>query len=368
VSHHNDVVLWAFLLNPQTGPPMSQLILEAEYQAFLTHIKQYYQKAQLKAAYAVNCEMIQFYWRLGQMIIEKKAQTAWGSNFLRQLSKDLQAEFPATKGFSVSNLERMRKFASLYPDLISAQAVRELPWGHIVVLMEQVKNFEAREWYANNALKNGIARSVLIIQIEQGLYERQGKHAHKMTNFAERLPSPQSDLAIQLFKDPYDFRFLPVTEEAKELEIENSMVNHLSKLFLELGTGFAYMGHQYPLTIEGTDYFLDMLFYNVVLRCYFVVEIKAVEVKPEHIGKLNFYLAVVDDVLKKPEDNPTIGLLLCKKKNKMVAEYALKRTDGAIGIAEYLLLHELPKDLRKKLPDTHLLEAKLAEKIESKEP
>lgn len=346
---------------------MSQLVLETEYQAFLAHIKQHYQKAQLKAAYAVNCEMIQFYWRLGQMIIEKQAQTAWGSKFLEQLSKDLQVEFPGTTGFSVRNLKYMRKFAQLYPE-IGQQPVAQLPWGHIIVLMEQVKDPEAREWYASNALKNGIARSVLIIQIEQGLYERQGKHVHKMTNFAERLPSPQSDLAIQLFKDPYDFRFLPVTEEAKELEIENSMVNHLSKLFLELGTGFAYMGRQYRLTVEGTDYFLDMLFYNVILRCYFVVEIKAVEVKPEHVGKLNFYLAVVDDVLKKPEDNPTIGLLLCKKKNKIVAEYSLKRTDGAIGIAEYLLLHELPKDLRQKLPDTNLLEAKLAEKIESKEP
>jgi YhcG PDDEXK nuclease domain len=177
--------------------------------------------------------------------------------------------------------------------------------------------------------------------------------------------SPQSDLAIQLFKDPYDFRFLPVTEEAEELAIEKSMVNHLSKLFLELGSGFAYMGNQYRITIEGTDYFLDMLFYNVHLRCYFVIEIKAIEVKPEHVGKLNFYLAVVDDLLKKPEDNPAIGLLLCKKKNKVVAEYSLKRTDSAIGIAEYLLLHKLPKDLKQKLPDTGLLESKLAEKMET---
>lgn len=345
---------------------MNQLLLEPEYQALLTHIKQHYQKAQLKAAYAVNHEMIQFYWQLGQMITEKQTKATWGSKFLEQLSKDLQAEFPGTTGFSTRNLKFMRQFAQLYP-IIGKQPVSQLPWGHIIVLMQQVKDHEAREWYANNVLKNGTSRSILTMQIEQSLYERQGKNAHKMTNFAERLPSPQSDLAIQLFKDPYDFRFLPVTEEAQELEIEKSMVNHLSKLFLELGTGFAYMGNQYRLTIEKTDYFLDMLFYNVHLRCYFVIEIKAVEVKPEHVGKLNFYLAVVDDLLKKPADNPTIGLLLCKKKDKVVAEYSLKRTDGAIGIAEYLLLHELPKDFKQKLPDTNLLETRLAEKMEIKE-
>ncbi|MDF3055365.1 MAG: hypothetical protein K0Q74_1272 [Gammaproteobacteria bacterium] len=347
---------------------MNQLVLEPEYQTFLAHIKQHYQKAQLKAAYAVNREMIQFYWQLGQMIIEKQEQSAWGSKFLEQLSKDLQAEFQGTAGFSKTNLERMRKFAKLYNKLeFTAQAVPQLPWGHIVVLMQKVKDPEAREWYANNTLKNGIARSVLTIQIEQNLYERQGKDAHKVTNFAERLPSPQSDLAIQLFKDPYDFRFLPVTEKAKELEIENAMVANLRELFIELGTGFAYMGHQYKITVGEDDYFLDMLFYNVHLSSYFVIEIKTTAVKPEHIGKLNFYLAVVDDLLRKPHDNPTIGLLLCKKHNKLVAEYSLKRTDGAIGIAEYRLSHKLPKELEESLPDLDLLEAKLIEKLDIEE-
>jgi predicted nuclease of restriction endonuclease-like (RecB) superfamily len=345
---------------------MQHLILEPEYQAFLTHVKQKYQKAQIKAACAVNYEMIQFYWQLGQMIIEKQDQTAWGSKFLEQLSKDLQTEFPGTTGFSKRNLERMRQFANLYDHLeFATQAVSQLPWGHIIVLMQQVKDPDAREWYARSVLKNGTSRNVLLIQIEQNLYERQGKNSHKKTNFNERLPLPQSNLATQLFKDPYDFRFLPVTEEAEELEIEKSMVNHISKLLLELGTGFAYMGNQYRITIEGTDYFLDMLFYNVYLRSYFVIEIKAGEVKPEHVGKLNFYLAVVDDLLKKPEDNPSIGLLLCKKNNKVVAEYSLKRIDGPIGIAEYLLLNELPKDLKQKLPDTDLLESRLTEKMET---
>lgn len=218
-------------------PNVTQLTVSVEYQAFLTDIKQRYRSAQLKAAYTVNQEMIQFYWQLGSQIVEKQAQTAWGSKFLAQLSHDLQKAFPSTKGFSVSTLERMRKFAICYPREIPAQAVRKLPWGHIVLLIEQVKDTEAREWYATNALKNGISRSILALQIEQDLYSRQGKQAHKITNFQDRLPSPQSDLAIELFKDPYDFRFLPVTEAAKEQEIEQAMTHHLSKLFLELGTG-----------------------------------------------------------------------------------------------------------------------------------
>lgn len=341
---------------------MTTLTIDTEYQAFLTDIKQRYRSAQLKAAYAVNREMIQFYWHLGKQILEKQTMATWGNKFLDKLSKDLRADFPGTKGFSVSNLERMRKFATLYPEEISAQPVRELPWGHIVVLIEQVKDPQARDWYASNALKNGIARSVLTMQIEQNLYARQGKQEHKITNFQDRLPPPQSDLAIQLFKDPYDFRFLPVTEDAAEQEIENSMVAHLSKLFLELGTGFAYMGNQYKITIDGHDFFLDMLFYHVRLHCYFIAEIKAVELKPEHVGKLNFYLAAVDDLLKTPADNPSIGLLLCQKKSKVIAEYALKRTDGPIGIAEYRLMHELPKELKSELPSTEVLESELAEK------
>ncbi len=337
---------------------MSQFLQDTDYQAFLTHIKQHYRSAQLKAAYAVNHEMIQFYWLLGKQILEKQKQAQWGSKFLEQLSHDLQSEFPGTGGFSVRNLKYMRLFAQTYPE-IGQQPVAQLPWGHIIVLMEQVKDAEARDWYAANCLQNGISRSVLSLQIEQDLYSRQGKSAHKVTNFAERLPSPQSDLALQLFKDPYDFRFLPVTEAALEQEIEQSMVAHLSKLFVELGTGFAYMGNQYKVTVDGDDFFLDMLFYHVSLRCYFVVELKATEFKPEHVGKLNFYLAVVDDQLRSPGDNPSIGLLLCKKKNKLVAEYALKRTDGPIGVADYRLLHELPKELADQLPPAEMLEAKL---------
>src|SRR5260363_413552 len=308
---------------------MEHFAVDTDYQAFLSDIKQHYRSAQLKAVHAVNQQMIQFYWHLGKRILEKQAQAAWGGKFLEQLSQDLRADFPGTQGFSVRNLHYMRKFAALYPEIVQ-QPVAQLPWGHLVVL------------------------------IEQDLYARQGKQAHKLTNFAERLPAPQSDLALQLFKDPYDFRFLSVTESAAEQEIEQSMVNHLRKLLLELGTGFAYMGNQYKLTVDGQDFFLDMLFYHVRLRCYFVIELKATELKPEHVGKLNFYLAVVNDVLRAPEDHPSIGLLLCRKKSKLVAEYALKRTDGPIGVADYRLLRELPQELQAILPPTEILESRLS--------
>ncbi|CCD29342.1 Conserved hypothetical protein DUF1016 [Candidatus Glomeribacter gigasporarum BEG34] len=339
--------------------PMEHFAVDTDYQAFLSDIKQHYRSAQLKAVHAVNQQMIQFYWHLGKRILEKQAQAAWGGKFLEQLSQDLRADFPGTQGFSVRNLHYMRKFAALYPEIVQ-QPVAQLPWGHLVVLIEQGKDSAARDWYAANVVQNGISRNVLATQIEQDLYARQGKQAHKLTNFAERLPAPQSDLALQLFKDPYDFRFLPVTESAAEQEIEQSMVNHLRKLLLELGTGFAYMGNQYKLTVDGQDFFLDMLFYHVRLRCYFVIELKATELKPEHVGKLNFYLAVVNDVLRAPEDHPSIGLLLCRKKSKLVAEYALKRTDGPIGVADYRLLRELPQELQAILPPTEILESRLS--------
>lgn len=337
---------------------MSKFFLDPEYQAFLLDIKHRYKNAQLKAACRVNHEMIEFYWGFGKSILENQAKTAWGSKFLTQLSKDLQTEFLGTKGFSPRNLHSMKKFAEIYPSILQ-QPVAKLPWGHIVLLLDQVKDSEARDWYAQNALKNGIARSVLNLQIEQDLYGRQGKNAHKVTNFPERLPLPQSDLALQLFKDPYDFRFLPVTEEAAEQEIENAMTNHLSKLFLELGSGFAYMGKQFKLTVDGTDFFLDMLFYHTRLRCYFIVELKTTEFKPEHVGKLNFYLTAVDELLKNPSDNSSIGLLLCKGKSKVIAEYALKRTDGPIGIADYRLMRELPENLADELPSVESLQMEL---------
>lgn len=352
-----QIVVIGNMKNSETNLMTTNTIISGkEYQEFLVEIKNQYRSSQLKAAFSVNKEMIQFYWELGNKIIEKQAATQWGSKFLEQLSTDLRREFPGTGGFSVRNLKYIRTFAKTYAT-IGQQPVAQLPWGHIIVLMQQVKEPEARQWYAENTLKNGIARSVLMMQIEQDLYGRQGKHEHKITNFEDRLPKPQSDLAIQLFKDPYDFRFLPVTEEAEEIKIENALVANIQKLFLELGKGFAFMGSQYKITVGESDFFFDMLFYNVHLHCYFIVELKATEFKPEHAGKLNFYLAAADEFLKKSQDNPSIGLILCKKKDRTVAELALKKTDGAIGIAEYRLSKDLPDSLANVLPSKEALES-----------
>ncbi len=351
---------------------MFQLINDDEYKLFLTEIKHQYRSSQLKAALSVNTEMIQFYWYLGKRVVEKQQEVTWGSKFISQLSDDLRREFPGTQGFSTRNLNYMRLFFNTYPNLYPAQTtqaslivqqpVAQLPWGHIVLLMEKVKDPDARAWYAQNILKNGTARGVLMMQIEQNLYERQGKDTHKITNFAHTLPQPQSDLARQLFKDPYDFRFLPVTDEANELKIEHALVKDIQKLFLELGKGFAFMGNQYPITVGESDFFFDMLFYNVHLHCYFIIEIKATEFKPEHAGKLNFYLAAADRYLKSEKDNASIGLLLCKKKDRTVAELALNHLDGAMGIAEYKLPETLPHDVADVLPPQEALAALSLEK------
>ncbi|WP_232051821.1 PDDEXK nuclease domain-containing protein [Aquicella siphonis] len=330
----------------------------------MSEIKKRYQTAQLKAAHAVNKELIHFYWQLGTDIIEKQANAAWGSKFLDQLSRDLQSSFQGAKGFSVRNLKYMRKFAETYPQLtIGQQAVAQLPWGHIVVLIEKIKDPEAREWYAHNTLKNAISRNILIMQIEQDLYSRQAKPESKVSNFKNILPKPQSDLATQMLKNPYNFDFLTIGSEAREREIESALTQHISKFLRELGVGFAFMGSQYKLTVDGDDYFLDMLFYHTKLHCHVIIELKATEFKPEYTGKLNFYLSAVDDLLKSPQDNPTIGLLLCKTRKKFKAEYALRNITSPIGISEYELIKELPEKLATSLPTIEEIEAELSEDV-----
>lgn len=337
------------------------LSLDSSYREFLTDIKKRYQSAQLKAAHYVNKELIQFYWQLGKDIIEKQSQAVWGSKFLDQLSNDLQSSFPGTKGFSVRNLKYMRKFAELYPhSLIGQQPVAQLPWGHIIMLIEKIKDAEARDWYAKNTLDNGISRNILTIQIEQDLYSRQGKQDNKICNFKTQLPEPQSELATQMLKNPYNFDFLTVGPKAHERDIENGLTLHISKFLRELGVGFAFVGNQYKLIIEGDDYFLDMLFYHVKLHCYVVIELKATAFKPEYAGKLNFYLSAVDSILKTPQDNPTIGLLLCKSRKKFIAEYALRNVSSPIGISEYELIKKLPKKLATSLPSIEEIEAELS--------
>ena len=341
---------------------LDSLIVDPSYRTFLAGIKKRYQLAQLKAARNVNSELVHFYWELGREVIKNQAKSAWGSKFLEQLSVDLQSAFPGSKGFSVRNLKYMRKFAEIYPvPAIGQQAVAQLPWGHIVVLIEKIKDLEAREWYISNTLANGISRNILLMQIEQDLYERQGKSASKVCNFKEHLPEPQSDLAMQMLKNPYNFDFLTISGKAHEREIESALTRHISKFLLELGAGFAFMGNQFKITVDDDDYFLDMLFYHVKLKCYIVIELKATAFKAEYTGKLNFYLAAVDNVLKSPQDNPTIGLLLCKSRKKLTAEYALRNVSTPIGISEYQLMKELPEKLATDLPSIEELEAELSE-------
>ncbi|HET9843094.1 MAG TPA: PDDEXK nuclease domain-containing protein [Gammaproteobacteria bacterium] len=333
---------------------------DSVYLEFLADIKKRYQIAQLKAAQVVNQELIQFYWHLGKQIVEKQAQAIWGSKFLEQLSRDLQIGFPGSSGMSVRNLKFMRQFAQLYPDEIGKQPVSQLPWGHIIVLMQRIKDPEIRHWYASNTIQNGISRSVLLMQIETGLYERQGRLDHKTSNYLKKLPPPQSDMAHEMLKDPYKLDFLSVRDEAHEKELEHALIHHIRDFLIELGQGFAFVGSQVPVTINSKNYFIDMLFYHLKLRCYIVVELKVVDFEPEFAGKLGFYLAAIDNILRHPADHKTIGLLLCKSKDKIVAEYALQNIDAPIGVSEFILSKALPKELKDNLPPIEELEAELS--------
>ena len=281
------------------------------------------------------------------MINERKTL---GSKFIENLAADIRISFPNVKGYSVRNLKYMAKFAKTYPDeTFVQQAVAQIPWGHTVVLLDKFSDNTVRNWYIEKTIENGWSRNVLIHQIESGLYGRQVL-AGKIANFENRLASPQSELALQTMKDPYIFDFIPFSEDMVERDIENALVKDITKLLLELGTGFAFLGNQYHINVGGDDFYIDLLFYNLNLRCYVVIELKTGEFKPEYAGQLNFCLSAVDGILKRPEDNPSIGLLLCKSKNDLLAEYALKDMSKPIGVSEYKITSCLPEDLSKQLP------------------
>jgi predicted nuclease of restriction endonuclease-like (RecB) superfamily len=336
--------------------------LNKDYKHFLTDIKNRLQTAQVRAALAANSELIKFYWELGNDLIEKQKNYQWGSHFLEQFSKDMRQEFPEMKGFSKRNLEYMRKFAELYPRIeFAKQPVSQLPWGHIVRLMQKVKDDGERKWYATQTIKNGWSRSVLEMQIESQLYERQAITNKKTSNYHEHLPAPQSDLANEILKDPFNFDFLTIQGKAHERAVEDALVSHIRDFLLELGQGFAFVGSQVPLTFGDQEFFVDLLFYHLHLRAFVVIELKATKFKPEHTGQLGFYLAAVDDLLRKEGDNQTIGILLCKSKDKVIAEYALRATKAPIGVSEYVLSKSLPKELKTNLPSVEQLEAELNE-------
>jgi predicted nuclease of restriction endonuclease-like (RecB) superfamily len=324
--------------------------------------------AQFKAARAVNHALVNFYWEFGKELIEKQKAFQWGEHFLDQISHDMQTAFPGMKGFSRTNLVRMRKFASLYPDnTIGAQAVHQLAWGHIVHLIQRVEQDKPRNWYAEQSLENGWSRSILEMQIDSQLYERQAKSETKLSNFHKHLPSFQSDLAHQMLKDPYNFDFMTIHGKTYEREVETGLTAHIRDFLLELGQGFAFVGSQVPLTIDGREFSIDLLFYHTHLHCYVVIELKATDFKPEHTGQLGFYLAAADDLIKREGDNQTIGILLCKSKSKIIAEYALSSINAPIGISEYELSKAIPEEFISSLPSIEEIEAELNRKIKMHE-
>lgn len=327
------------------------------YAALLASIKERIQSAQVRAAVAVNQELVVLYWGIGKEILLRQNTEGWGKNVIPRLAKDLSSQFPSMKGLSPRNLGYMKAFAEAWPEESILQApLAKLTWFHNLTLLEKVKTREERLWYAEAAVGNGWSRNVLVLQIESGLYNRQGK---AITNFQATLPAPQSDLAQQLMKDPYNFDFLTLTAEAQEREIETGLVEHIQKFLVELGIGFAFVGRQYPLDIGGKDYRIDLLFYHLKLRCFVVIDLKGGEFKPEYAGKMNFYLAAVDDTLKHATDQPSIGLILCKSKTEVVVEYALRGTTTPMGIADFTHLVKLPDQFKGALPTIEEIEAEL---------
>ncbi len=333
--------------------------LAADYQELLLSLKERIRTSQIRAVLAVNRELILLYWQIGREILTRQREQGWGAKVIERLSQDLRREFPDLKGLSRTNLLYMRAFAEAYgEELIVQQVVGQIPWGHNVVILDKVKDPDARLWYAQQTTVYGWSREILKIQIDSQIYQRQGQ---AINNFERTLPPGESDLARNVLKDPYVFDFLSLGQEAQERDLERALVEHISEFLLELGAGFAFVGKQFPLAVGGQEFKLDLLFYHLKLRCYVVVELKINEFQPEYAGKLNFYLSIVDDLLRHPTDAPTIGILLCRSKNEIVAEYALRDINKPMGVAEWTLAltKSLPAPLQATLPSIDQLEAEL---------
>ena len=382
-----------------TEQPLSRAtgVLPPGYGELLEDLKTRVRTAQLKAAVAVNRELIQLYWDIGRLIGERQAAEGWGKSVVERLADDIQREFPGLGGFSRSNVFRMRAFYEAYAPVAAnlaqavpkatgkkvAQAVRQLPpeevaqpvrqlagtalpevlavvpWGHNIVLLQKLNDIAQRLWYAVKTIEHGWSRAVLTVQIETNLFARQGK---AVTNFTVTLPSPQSDLAQQTLKDPYVFDFLTISEEAHERELEAGLVDHVQKFLLELGAGFAFVGRQVPIVVGDDDFSIDLLFYHLKLRCFVIIDLKMRQFTPEDAGKLNFYLSAVDTQLRHPDDKPSIGLVLCRTRNRLIAEYALRDISKPTGVAEWQtqLVQSLPEPLRSNLPTIEQIEEELA--------
>lgn len=374
---------------------------DSHFIELLTDVKGRIQTAQTRAILAVNAELVHLYWDIGRMIDERQRNEGWGTAVIPRLSLALHNELPELKGFSERNIKLMLAFYREYPNpsVFMQQPVAQIParsmlpqpmpnlpeaaivppvvaqlpdsliwtvpWAHHVILMQKVKDLAVRRWYMEQALALGWSRNILVLQIESQAHAR---HGQAVTNFDRLLPAPQSDLARQTLKDPYIFDFLTMAEPFHERELETSLVRHLEKFLLELGQGFAFVGRQYRLDVGGEDYYLDLLFYHLRLRCFIVIELKKGEFKPEYAGKLNFYCNVVNDCLRRQADQPTIGLILCQGRNRVLAEYSLSGIDKPIGISTYELTRALPSKLQSALPTVEEIEAELTSTVKQKKP
>lgn len=362
---------------------------DQQYKDWLIELKSKIRSTQIKASLAVNVTLVGFYWELGKMISEKEG--AWGSKLIERVAKDLQADFPEMKGFSERNINYCRKFYQFYSASILQQAVAEIeneiipigqqpvdqlktvnnadifhqgggklatqiPWGHNIHIFTKAKSLDEAHFYIQQTIENGWSREVLALQIKSQLFDRQGK---AISNFQLTLPDPQSELAIQTLKDPYVFDFLTMTNPFKEKDIEEQLVSHITKFLLELGKGFAFIGRQYHLLVGESDYYIDLLFYHIKLRCYVVIELKNTKFIPEYAGKLNFYLSAVDSLVKSDADNPTIGILMCRDKNNFETEFALRDINKPMGISEFQLTEILPEELKNSLPTIEEIEQDL---------
>ncbi|MCH8621004.1 PDDEXK nuclease domain-containing protein [Undibacterium sp. TS12] len=342
-----------------TDHPASLTPPPAGYAEWLLDLKSRIHSAQQRATLAVNRELVVLYWQIGSDILARQEQQGWGARVVDRLAQDLRNAFPDMKGFSPRNLKYMRAFAQAWPEAeFVQQAAAQLPWFHLCTLIDKLKTREERDWYLAQAIEHGWSRNILVIQIETRLKDRIGA---ALSNFATRLPQPQSELARESLKDPYRLDFLGLGKEAEERDIEAALVRHITQFLLELGAGFAYVGRQVHVEVGGDDFFVDLLFYHLKLRCYVVIEIKAGKFKPEHLGQLSFYMTAVDKQIKQEQDAATIGLLLCKSKNKVVAEYALHDSSRPMGIAEYQLVESLPAQLQTSLPSIEQLEQELVD-------
>ena len=359
----------------------------AYYSALLSDIKTRVRQGQLKANLSANSEMLATYWDIGKMIHERQQQEGWGKGVIPRLSIDLKNELPEEKGFSERNLRSMVRFYLEYVTIwqlpvaeLEENKNTNLPnskllndgdtnkllaltgWAHHLILMEKTKDILTRFWYMQECLKNGWSRDTLIAMIKTKLHNRQGKAAN---NFDNTLPPLQSELVKQTLKDPYIFDFLTLSSDFSERELETELVKHVEKFLIELGTGFAFVGRQYYLNISDKDFYLDLLFYHLKMRCFIVIDLKKGAFKPEYAGKMNFYCSAVDDQLRHPTDTATIGLILCQEKNKLFAEYALRDINKPIGISEFELTRMLPSDLKSSLPSVEDIENELLKKLKN---